>query len=144
MPVCVKVEFASEAPNPLNSRECWQARARRVRRQRAETRAALRAVRPPPGPWEATVTRRGARRLDLDGLLASTKSHVDELAAWLGCTDAPGGPLRVLYRGATTSERVRVPIKRGRSVIGSKLAVRTTIRLEIRSVGEQSPDGRGD
>jgi hypothetical protein len=77
------------AINPLNRRECWQARARRARLHRGDTWRALKAAKAPYAlPCTVTVTRVSTRALDAhDGLPASLKGCVDGIADWLDVKD---------------------------------------------------------
>lgn len=74
--------------NPLNKREHWSARARRVRNERIETAVALHPFCQGPLPVVVNLTREAVRPMDTDGLAASFKGVRDEVAKWLGVDDA--------------------------------------------------------
>jgi hypothetical protein len=72
-----------------NTRECWQAKARRAKVHR-ETASGY--LWPQPkisavGPIEITLTRIGVRRLDDDNLAGGFKACRDGVADWLGIDD---------------------------------------------------------
>ncbi len=80
-----------------NARECWQARARRVKRERGQMRLMMRACFGDGAKWEplegvrlfVTLVRIAPRMLDKhDGLPFAFKGHVDGIADWLGLDDA--------------------------------------------------------
>ena len=84
--------------NALNQREHWAVRSKRAKVQRSAAMSAmLMAI---PGwmldgdlaaagnpPITITITRRGGRRMDDDGLTASAKHVRDGVADWLGIDD---------------------------------------------------------
>lgn len=79
--------------NPLNRREHWTVRAKRVRMERLSARLALhglfrRGV-PPQPPYAVTLTRRCTRKFDSDAVPAALKAIRDEIANLLGVTDGP-------------------------------------------------------
>jgi hypothetical protein len=140
------VEFDLDLPSVLNLREHHFARARRVRLQREATRRALRGQPPPVLPVEVLIVRIGARHLDTgDNLAASAKAVRDAISTALGVDDGPASPVTWRYGQELTTERHKVPVRRGRAVCGYKLVVRGRVRLEIRELpGEQGPDGGRD
>ena len=81
--------------NGANAREHWAVRANRAKAQRAQAALALRASaigRPlalqiAGGGLTITITRRGGRRMDDDGLTISAKHVRDGIADWLGIDD---------------------------------------------------------
>jgi hypothetical protein len=74
--------------NPLNGREHWKARARRVRAERTATWACVTGKPRPALPCEVTMTRSApSNGLDDDSLPASCKGVRDELARWFGVDD---------------------------------------------------------
>lgn len=76
--------------NTLNLRESWQAKARRLRKEKADTR--LLCPRWSQGPLLVVkLTRVGPRELDSDNLAAALKAVRDGLASWLRIDD--GSPL---------------------------------------------------
>lgn len=85
----MKVDLPLRTVNPLNERECWQARARRAREHLQTTYYALRAAKAPHTlPCVVTLTRIAPRKLDAhDGLPASLKAAADGVALWLGVND---------------------------------------------------------
>lgn len=139
------VEFDLDLPSVLNLREHHFARARRVRLQREATRRALRGHPPPVLPVEVLIVRIGARHLDTgDNLAAACKAVRDAVGAALGVDDGPASPVTWRYLSERTTERHKVPVRRGRAVCGYKLVTRGRVRLEVRALpGEQGPDGRG-
>jgi hypothetical protein len=84
--------------NALNQREHWAPKAKRAKDQRRAARNALSdqmpvwvvatslAIRKDP-PITITITRRGGRSMDDDGLTASAKHVRDGIADWLGIDD---------------------------------------------------------
>lgn len=74
--------------NPLNRREHWTARSRRVKAERAATWAAVFDTLRPALPATVLLTREATRAMDTDGLAASFKGVRDEVAKWLGVDDA--------------------------------------------------------
>lgn len=100
MSALVDVTLPLKTINPLNGRECWQARTRRVKRERRRVDSALLAG---PG-WRGqhhlrrqlqagsklvvTLERRSRGLLDSgDNLPASMKGVRDQIAEWLGIDD---------------------------------------------------------
>ncbi len=84
----------------LNLREHHHARARRVRDERLMVFLALREVAPDlraalrSAPAVAVrFTRIGGRALDSDNAVGAAKGVRDEVAKWLGKSDAPGSGL---------------------------------------------------
>jgi DNA-binding GntR family transcriptional regulator len=79
--------------NGANSREHWAVRAKRAKDQRWAARAALMKYRVLPllenidHGIKITITRRGGRRMDDDGLTISAKHVRDGVADWLGIDD---------------------------------------------------------
>lgn len=86
LPVTIRIPLRTV--NPLNRRECWQVRSRRVKAERAATWDWLLASRKPPLPVTVSLTRESVRAMDTDGLAASFKGVRDEVAKWLGLDDA--------------------------------------------------------
>lgn len=77
----------------LNSRLHWAAKERAVRHQRESVRFALAGVARLDGATRVRITREAPALLDTDNLAGACKAVRDEVAAWLGVTDAPGGPV---------------------------------------------------
>jgi hypothetical protein len=76
-----------KAPSTPNLREHWSARAKRAKKQKADTR--LLCPRWKTGPTVTVrLTRVGAKELDEDNLWASMKHVIDGLALWLKVDDA--------------------------------------------------------
>lgn len=79
--------------NVANAREHWAVRAKRAKAQRLETRSALMHHSRMPvlvaldSGISITITRRGGRRMDDDGLTISAKHVRDGIADWLGIDD---------------------------------------------------------
>ena len=81
--------------NALNKREHWAVRMSRAKAQRAQAALAMRAsaigrplaLQMAGGGLTITITRRGGRRMDDDGLTASAKHVRDGVADWLGIDD---------------------------------------------------------
>jgi hypothetical protein len=74
--------------NPLNQRELWQQRARRVRDERLHAAVALHGAERPALPCVVTFTRVApSNGLDCDALPASCKGVRDQVAQWLGVDD---------------------------------------------------------
>jgi hypothetical protein len=86
------IRISLRTVNPLNKREHWAQRAKRVRAERTATRCAIRAVWGtvirPRVPVTVLLTREAMRSMDTDGLAASFKGVRDEVAIWLGVDDA--------------------------------------------------------
>jgi len=88
--------------NALNQREHWRVRAKRAKEQRLAARVSLAKALPhwfatrdmPAGGATITITRRGGRRMDDDGLTASAKHVRDGIADYLGIDD---GDLRLTW-----------------------------------------------
>lgn len=84
--------------NGANAREHWAVKAKRAKDQRRAARNMLAdempvwvvatslAIRKDP-PITITITRRGGRRMDDDGLTISAKHVRDGIADWLGIDD---------------------------------------------------------
>lgn len=79
--------------NGANAREHWAVRAKRAKAQRHAAVAALVNYSRMPallgidGGVTITITRRGGRRMDDDGLTISAKHVRDGIADWLGIDD---------------------------------------------------------
>jgi hypothetical protein len=78
--------------NALNQREHWAVKAKRAKEQRSSAgwsmfRACKIIARNIEDPVTITITRRGGRRMDDDGLTASAKHVRDGIADWLGIDD---------------------------------------------------------
>jgi hypothetical protein len=72
----------------LNARECWQARARRVKKERKAVAWALVGHRRPEFPCRVLLTRLApSQGLDDDNLRGALKGARDEVAKWLGVDD---------------------------------------------------------
>lgn len=106
--------------NPLNGSQAnWRGKAGRRKRERAATRLALladaRSLEGIGRCTRATFTRIApSSGLDDDGLRASFKSVRDEVAAFLGVSDAPSGGVSWEYaqeRGARGAYAVVVQIE---------------------------------
>jgi len=86
--------------NGLNDREHWSARSRRVKTERAATRAAFERLVFFPhttdegATYTVRMTRIAPRRMDDDNLAGALKGVRDEIAACLGVND---GSARVLW-----------------------------------------------
>lgn len=103
----ISVDIPVRLVNGLNSREHWAARARRAKTQRSAAKLAMRsrcdwtdecAMRrhiADGGRLSVTIVRRGGRRMDSDGLIASAKHVRDGVADWIGIDD---GDERVTWR----------------------------------------------
>lgn len=82
--------FPLKLTGSLNSREHWAVRAKRVKRERAETAKAWKALAGPVPPgqrWIVTLTRISSRRVDSDNLAGRLKGVRDQVAAQLGIDD---------------------------------------------------------
>jgi len=84
----VEVRIPLRTLNPLNIREHWRARSKRVKDERLITWDAMRSHAPPPLPVTVLLTRESVRAMDTDGLAASFKGVRDQVAVWLGLDDA--------------------------------------------------------
>ena len=78
--------------NGANAREHWAVRADRAKKQRAAAKLSLYKAckiiaRDPDEPVTITLTRRGGRQMDDDGLTISAKHVRDGIADWLGIDD---------------------------------------------------------
>lgn len=74
--------------NPVNIREHWKARVRRVKAERDATAWALIAATKPALPCVVTLTRLApSNGLDDDSLPVSCKAVRDQIAEWLGVDD---------------------------------------------------------
>lgn len=82
------VRFDLRTMNPLNRREHWTARSKRVKAERKVTALALRNMAIPTLPAVVTLTREAVRAMDTDGLAASFKGVRDQIADWLQIDDA--------------------------------------------------------
>jgi hypothetical protein len=97
----------------LNSREHWAARGKRVAHERRTTRAFLSLADRPrlDGlPMICELTRIGPRLCDSDNLQGGLKAIRDEVAAWLGCSDGPRGPVEWRYSQERGPWGVRIQI----------------------------------
>lgn len=75
--------------NPLNKREHWANRAKRVKAEREQVRRSLIALAPFPLPCVVDLVRISPKRMDShDGLQASLKGTCDAIADLLGVDDA--------------------------------------------------------
>jgi hypothetical protein len=88
----IRVEYTTRLVSVLNARENHFAKARRVKRERANAQLMLRSAEvktPKPAlPVEIVVTRIAPRALDThDNLGASAKGTVDQVCDWLGIKD---------------------------------------------------------
>lgn len=103
----ISVDIPVRLVNGLNLSEHWAARARRAKTQRSAAQLAMRtrsgwleecAMRrhiADGGRLSVTIVRRGGRRMDSDGLIASAKHVRDGVADWIGIDD---GDERVAWR----------------------------------------------
>jgi hypothetical protein len=122
---------------PGNYREHWQARSRRVSRERRMVHDALAGHAPPPLPVVAELTRVAWARCDSDGLAGCFKSIRDELAAWLGVDDR--SPLvRWRLSQEVRREHVMVRGRRGWLERRTLAAVRVVVRPWVQADGEAS------
>lgn len=85
-----------------NRRGAWFVHDRRRKQQRTVTRCVANLVHPSLRPATGsrlvvTITRVAPRALDTDNLATSAKAVRDELAAWLGVSDGPKGPVDWRY-----------------------------------------------
>lgn len=84
----IRVVVPCRTINPLNQREHWQQRARRVRDERTHAAVALHGTERPALPCVVTFTRVApSSGLDCDSLPASCKGMRDQVAHWLGVDD---------------------------------------------------------
>jgi len=88
----IRIEYPTRLVSVLNARENHFAKARRVKRERANAQLMLRSAEvktPKPAlPVEIVVTRIGQQLLDAhDNLGASAKATVDQVCDWLGVKD---------------------------------------------------------
>lgn len=82
----------------LNVREPWQARSRRVKREREAVAWLLAGAAKPSTPLLVTLTRIGpSNGLDTDNLAASCKGCRDQIAQWLGVDDRNSHIVRYRY-----------------------------------------------
>jgi hypothetical protein len=93
-----------------NRREHPLARARRTRREIAAVLGALVGRTRPPLPAVVLLVRVGWNRLDVDGLVASTKGPIDALAHWLEVDDRDR---RLFWRLAQRVTRETRIVRRG-------------------------------
>lgn len=85
----LQVAFPLKTVNPLNRREHWGERCRRVKAERDVTGWYLSTIRKKPAfPLVVLLTRESVRSLDCDAVPASMKAVRDEIATWLGVDDA--------------------------------------------------------
>jgi adenine-specific DNA methylase len=93
--VIVTINLPLRTVSAANAREHWSAKARRVKRERTTTRlvcmAELRDLEGIGAARSVTFTRIAPRLLDSDNLASGLKAIRDELAAFLGVSDAPSG-----------------------------------------------------
>ena len=136
----VEVDVELVSLNRL-THEHWRSRHHRRRREREVVRKALSGQRPPPGPWEVTITRLGPRRLDDDAIPTAAKAIRDEIGSFLGCGDGPRAP--VVWRYA---QEVRREPARGRRTASGWVRPTTRwrvwCRVEIGSRDSASADKR--
>lgn len=95
----IQVTIPIRTTTGLNSRESWQARAKRVKRERSATMQALLAfvhwgaktallrVLAGAGVVSVHLERVSPRRADEDNVVGGLKAVRDEVAAWLGIDD---------------------------------------------------------
>lgn len=95
----IQVTIPIRTTTGLNSRESWQARAKRVKRERAATMQALLAfvhwerktkllrVLAGAGVVSVELERVSPREADSDNVVGGLKAVRDEVAAWLGIDD---------------------------------------------------------
>jgi hypothetical protein len=98
------IEIPMDLPSLANQRLHWHVCKRQKARQRRLTglylRSALGGGTHSP-PRVVTLTRVGKRLLDDDNLASAFKSVRDEVAAFFGVSDAPGGPICWKYEQGT-------------------------------------------
>lgn len=95
-----------------NAREAWQARHRRVKRERQATAWMLLQTTRPPIPCTVLLTRVcPSNGLDDDNLRAALKGVRDQIADWLGVNDRDSSRVRYAYaqrRGAKGQHEVHI------------------------------------
>lgn len=85
--------------SPLNAREHWRARSRRVKAEREAAQIMLYSQRRPEIPCSVLLTRVApSNGLDDDNLLGALKAVRDQVAQWIGVDDRHSD--RVSYRYA--------------------------------------------
>lgn len=103
----------------LNDRECWQARQRRVKKQRQAVAWVLKSATRPDIPCSVLLTRIApSSGLDDDGLVGSLKAIRDQVAEWLGVDDKHRDQVR--YRYAQCRGEWGVCIEFGPPVAGAQ------------------------
>jgi hypothetical protein len=103
----------------LNDRECWQARQRRVKKERNAVAWALKTAKKPSIPCSVLLTRIApSNGLDDDGLAGALKGVRDQVAEWLGVDDRHS--LQVRYRYAQRRGPWGVAIEFGPPVVGAQ------------------------
>jgi hypothetical protein len=82
----------------MNARELWQARSRRVKKEREITAWILKPAKKPPIPCTVKLWRIGPTSgLDDDNLASALKGVRDEVAEWLGVNDRDRTTVRYAY-----------------------------------------------
>ena len=128
----VDVDVRIVSPNRLVS-EHWRSRHWRRRRERKAVALALQRTIPPPGPrWRVTLTRLSAATCDDDNLAGAFKAPRDEVAAYLGVSDARRGPVTWVYEQERLRE-VEPAHREGDKLVPRRFKVRCRIRIETAS-----------
>ncbi len=94
MTVYIPMRLAPEA----NKHEHWAKKAKRVKRQRWVVERVLDTKLAPPLPVVVKLTHIAPRPFDSDNRRRAFKAIRDEIAKWLGTTDAPGSGIIWQYR----------------------------------------------
>jgi hypothetical protein len=103
----------------LNAREPWQARSRRVKKERSTTKLLLSQYSRPAVPCSVLLTRIApSNGLDDDNLAGALKGVRDQVAEWLGVDDRKS--LQVRYRYAQKRGPWGVAIEFGPPVVGAQ------------------------
>ena len=83
---------------PGNPRELWQARSRRVKKERHAVAWLLKSVTKPELPCSVLLTRVApSNGLDDDNLRSALKPARDQIAEWLGVNDRDSARVRYCY-----------------------------------------------
>ena len=83
----VILEAPTKTINPLNIREHWRVRAKRVKRERTHTAMMLMGRKLPPLPVDIHMVRLSPGTLDDDAVPGAFKGIRDEIAAWFNLDD---------------------------------------------------------
>jgi hypothetical protein len=120
----------------LNCRECWQARARRVQRERLAVATALAGHAPLGLPVTIAIHRVAWNTSDPDGLAGALKGVVDQVAVFLGVDDRHRGLHLRLSQSITREMRF---VKRGRRAFREPATeLRITVRPWTHEDGEDA------